>query len=121
MTPNGLTCHGTFCDTIVVPETLCIDPSLIDTTGACITLYDPVCGCDGVTYSNSCVAQVFHGVTSWTPGICQTECFDPSWIDNTPAPIFTIRCVAATGLPTATGAMPCTTAATPPGLRDPVV
>jgi PKD repeat protein len=86
VTPNGLPCNGTFCDTIIVPETLCIDPSLIDTTGACITLYDPVCGCDGVTYSNSCVAQIFHGVTSWTPGICPTECIDPTQIDNTPCP-----------------------------------
>lgn len=86
ITPNGLTCHGTRCDTIVVPEMACIDPSLIDTTGACITLYDPVCGCDGVTYSNACVAQIYHGVTSWTPGVCPQTCIDLNRIQNVPCP-----------------------------------
>ena len=35
----------------------------------CITLYDPVCGCNGVTYSNSCFAQC-DGVREWTEGSC---------------------------------------------------
>jgi hypothetical protein len=35
----------------------------------CYMLYDPVCGCDGVTYGNDCMAHC-AGVKSWTPGEC---------------------------------------------------
>ena len=48
----------------------CIDESAIDTGVFCITLWDPVCGCDGVTYGNSCEAENWGGVTSWTQGEC---------------------------------------------------
>jgi hypothetical protein len=48
----------------------CIDSLLIDSTSACFDLYDPVCGCDGVTYSNSCYATIFGGVSSYASGEC---------------------------------------------------
>ena len=46
----------------------CIDISKIS-NNPCIKIYDPVCGCDGATYSNSCKASV-AGVSSFVPGIC---------------------------------------------------
>ena len=48
----------------------CVDPSLIDSSAICFEIYDPVCGCNDVTYSNACYAVNFGGVTSWTPGEC---------------------------------------------------
>lgn len=37
----------------------------------CLAEYNPVCGCDGITYGNSCVAS-FSGIKKKTKGICNT-------------------------------------------------
>ena len=39
-------------------------------SGACITLWEPVCGCNGKTYGNSCEAES-RGIIEYTEGACE--------------------------------------------------
>ncbi len=48
---------------------------------SCQGSWVPVCGCDGITYSNSCYAEKIGGVYSWIPGECINiiNSIDPVW------------------------------------------
>ncbi|WP_367393055.1 Kazal-type serine protease inhibitor domain-containing protein [Lewinella sp. LCG006] len=83
----------------------CIDPTQINPDAVCPTVYQPVCGCNDVTYPNECAADA-AGVQSTTPGPCApSSCYDPQYIVtsaattvNTTTGVITANCPTA-GIP----------------------
>lgn len=44
----------------------------------CATVMDPVCGCDGVGYSNPCVAKSVGRISSWTKDMTNCPNYGPN-------------------------------------------
>ncbi|MEY4658483.1 MAG: hypothetical protein RJB36_249 [Bacteroidota bacterium] len=72
-------CNGACIQDTTVVLT-CVDSTLIDSMICCLDVYDPVCGCDSITYSNSCEAMFHGGVLSYTPGTCESAGIYPKWM-----------------------------------------
>ncbi len=55
---------------------VCVEDTAVDMDIACFGIFEPVCGCNGETYDNACIAEYKHGVLQWSPGPCPPTCYN---------------------------------------------
>lgn len=59
------------------PNFDCVDTTRINDYYICANpIYQPVCGCNGITYRNECRAYFAGGVNYWVNGTCENFGFD---------------------------------------------
>lgn len=68
----GSSCQPRLVHQMPPATTDCLDPSRANPRGICTMDYDPVCGCNGLTYANACVARN-AGLRSFRPGSCPSR------------------------------------------------
>lgn len=62
----------------------CVDSTRVNPYFTCLLDYDPVCGCDSISYRNHCWAYSKSGVNYWHMGLCTKDFFG---IDMVPNPV----------------------------------
>lgn len=67
LTGDGVTIWENTCTTDP-----CVHIDLINPNQGCDDVYAPVCGCNGITYENECVAEVVGGITEFINGPCES-------------------------------------------------